>query len=302
MSKSIEEIWSSYTVIEEEELLGYLYPPCEFEEGKVDVKNCCIALGGTTIDTESFISYLKDQFPNFVFPEERVDEMEYPFHEAQKRAGLKEDYIRDGLYGELILFTLVDGLLDIPMVCHKLSLQPNPLDEQKASDGVFFGEYEGEESLGMGEAKFFTDRKSAIRDALESTARFYGPEGDRKRQTELSVAAANLSQNLSKSQIKKLSDRLTGASRDYQLIHPIFIGYESEELRNLQTEPMETDRVKERIRDYLEDDDILGYIREKLEEDHAELKRHWLVFMMIPVEDSDEFKKRMKEAIFPYSS
>lgn len=301
MSETVSGVWSSFTVIEEDELLEYLYPPENHREGKVELKSCCITLGGDTIDSEGFIEFLKDQFPYLVFPEDEVDEMKYPFHEAQKRAGLKGDEIRDGTYGELILFTLVDGLLDMPLVCHKLTLQPNPLDEQKASDGVFFGDFEGEESLGLGEAKFYTDQKDAIRDALESTSRFHGSEGNRTRENELEVAATNLSKNLSKAQIKDLADRFQSPSRDYSLIHPIFIGYESEELHQLQTEPSDTEELEEKILEFINDDDILAYIRERLEENHEELQSNWLVFIMLPVENADEFKKRMKESIYPYT-
>lgn len=303
MSSGVSDVWSSFTVIEQEELLKYLYPPNEVQDEKIEVKNCCIALGGDTIDTDGFIEFLKDQFPLFVFPEEKVEEMDMPMYEAQRRAGMKSDFIRDGTYGELILFTLVDGLLDIPMVCHKLSLQANPLDEQKGSDGVFYGQYNGEETLGMGEAKFYSERTDAIRDALDSTSRFHGPDGDRMRRNELNVASQNLTQNLSKSRIEELAEILTNPSPDYRLIHPIFIGYESEELHELQTEPMEEEELEKRIFDFVEEErDVIEYIKEKVEEDYEDLQRHWLIFILLPVNNSDRFKKRMKEAIFPYST
>ena len=174
--------WSSFIVIEEDELLEQIFPVDEASDGKVEIKNYCVSLGGDTIDTAGFIEFISRKFPYFVFPEEEVEELSpIAYREAQARAGYQGDFITDGKYGELILFVLVEGLLEMPMISHKIAGKQNPSDEIKGSDGVFFGEYSGEESLGIGEAKFFSDKKGGLRDSLESTARFHGTEGDRKR-------------------------------------------------------------------------------------------------------------------------
>jgi len=156
--------WSSFIVIEEDELLEQIFPVDEASDGKVEIKNYCVSLGGDTIDTAGFIEFISRKFPYFVFPEEEVEELSpIAYREAQARAGYQGDFITDGKYGELILFVLVEGLLEMPMISHKIAGKQNPSDEIKGSDGVFFGEYSGEESLGIGEAKFFSDKKGGLR-------------------------------------------------------------------------------------------------------------------------------------------
>lgn len=303
MSRQFSRTWSSSTVIEEEELLEYIFPAAEVEEDKIKVKNYCIDVGGDTIDTEGFVEFLREKFLYFVFPEDEIEEFgELAYNEAQQRVGPKDDYVRSGLYSELLLFVFVDAVLEMPMICHKLILNQNPSEEQKGSDGVFFGEYNDKESLGIGEAKFYTDRSGGISSSIDSTSKFHGERGDQKRQHELSIASRNLENtNLSEEEIKELADRLTNSSRDYRLIHPIFIGYEEDELHEVQTEAVDGDELREKIVDVVEDgDNLLSYIKETIKEDHENLEKHHLVFIFLPVEDSDEFKARVREAIYPH--
>lgn len=303
MSESVTEGWHTHTVIDQEELMKHLLPLSEVNDGKLEVQTYCIAVGGDTIDSEGLIQFASDKFPYFVFPEDEVDERSpQVYRDAQSRAGLRGDTKRDGLYGELLLFLLVDGLLDLPMISHKIAGKQNPQDEVKGSDGVFFGEYRGEESLGIGEAKFFTDKKPGIRDSIESTDRFHGSEGGRTRSNELEIASRNLSQNLSQERIEELSERLTSNSKSYRLVHPIFVGYEEDELNRMQVEATDGENLEEKVIEFMDDDeDVLPYIKERLEE-YEELQKHWLVFILLPVEDSDAFKERLREKIHPYSS
>jgi len=300
MSEATIKSWSSFTVIEEDELLEQVFPISETSDEKLEVKNYCVALAGDTIDTSGFIEFISEKFPYFVFPEDKVEELGHiAYRDAQARAGYQGDFIRDGKYGELILFVLVEGLLEMPMISHKIAGKQNPSDEVKGSDGVFFGEYDGEESLGIGEAKFFSDKKGGIRDSLESTARFHGMEGDRKRKDELEVAARNLSPNI-EGRVEELAERLVSPSRDYQILHPIFVGYESEELHQAQAASINERELEERILETVEsDDDLLPYISERIGEEHPELEKHRIVFILLPVEDADRFRKRVKDAIYP---
>lgn len=308
MSKTvITEDWSLATVIDEDELRDYVFPTHDDNDGKVEIRNYCIEVGGDTIDTEAFIQFLKKKFLYFVFPEEELEEHgKLAYNEAWHRVGFDEDHDSDGLYGELLLFVFVDAVLNMPMISHKLLLKSNPNDEEKGSDGVFFGEYEGAESLGIGEAKFYTDKKGGIRSSLESTSRFHGEDGDEKRRHELSIASrglfagTNLDKELDRSEIEDLAERLTAPSRDYQLIHPIFIGYEQEEFVSIQEEPREEDQLREELKQLVaEEDDIVDYIKERVAAEHEELRTQYLIFIFLPVEKSEEFRERVKDAIYP---
>jgi hypothetical protein len=302
MSESATGDWHIHTVIERDELMGYLEEVDIKSEDRLEVQTHCIAVGGDTIDSDALIEFASRKFPYLVFPEEEVeDRVEVVYRDAQERAGFRDDPIRDGLYGELLLFLLVDGLLDLPMISHKIAGKQNSQDEVKGSDGLFFGEYRGEEALGIGEAKFFSDKKDGIRDSLKSTDRFHGSGGSSTRNHELEVASNSLSQNLPKERIKELSRRLTAPKSNYRLVHPIFVGYEEEELTQLQTEATDGDELQEMLFDNLEDGgENYDYIRSQLE-DYEDLRKQWLVFILLPVENPDSFKKRLKERIFPGS-
>lgn len=282
--------------------MEYLEEVSNKSEDRLEVQTHCIAVGGDTIDSDALIEFASQKFPYLVFPEEEVEERsEVVYRDAQERAGLRDDVIRDGLYGELLLFLLVDGLLDLPMISHKIAAKQNPQDEVKGSDGLFFGEYHGEEALGIGEAKFFTEKKAGIRDSLESTDRFHGSGGSSTRNHELEVVSNSLSRNLSRERIEELSERLTATKSDYRLVHPIFVGYGEEELTQLQVEATDGDELQEMLVEHLEDGgETHDYIRRQLE-GYEELRKQWLVFILLPVDNPDSFKKRLKERIFPGS-
>ncbi|WP_394743067.1 HamA C-terminal domain-containing protein [Natronococcus roseus] len=309
MSESIlKHDWSSSTVIDEDELLDYVFPTHQDSDAKIEVRNYCIEIGGDTIDTEAFIQFLKKKFLYFVFPEDELEEHGImAYNEALQRVGYDEDYDSDGLYGELLLFVFIDAVLDMPMITHKLLMKSNPNDEEKGSDGVFFGEYDGEVSLALGEAKFYTDKKGGIRSSLESTSRFHGAGGDERRRHSLSVASrglfggTNLDGELDQAEIAELAEQLTTPSRDYRLIHPIFIGYENTDLVDVQTESVDEDQLRDRIVEVVKEDDVLDYIDGRISEEHANLKKHYIVLIFLPVEDTSEFKKRVKNAIYPHN-
>ena len=299
MAESIEEGWHTHTVIDKSELEEYLHKISSDSDGRLEVQTHCVAVGGDTIDSDALIEFASEKFPYLVFPEDEVEER-FPevYRDALAKAGLREDAIRDGLYGELLLFLLVEGLLDLPMISHKIAGKQNPTDEVKGSDGLFFGEFHGEDALGIGEAKFFTNRNAGIRDSLESTDRFHGSGGASTRNHELEVATNNLSDNLSQKQIEELAERLTANTSDYRLVHPIFVGYEEDELNRLQAQAADGNELEETLFKFLEDSSgTLEYVQDHLKE-YEELQKHWLVFILLPVEDSDSFKQRLRNRIF----
>lgn len=299
MAESVEEDWHTHTVIDKTELEEYLREVSSNSDGRLEVQTHCIAVGGDTIDTDALIEFASEKFPYLVFAEDELEER-FPsgYRDALARTGFREDHVRDGLYGELLLFLFVEGLLNLPMISHKIAGKQNPTDEVKGSDGVFFGEYRGEDAVGIGEAKFFTDRNDGIRDSLESTDRFAGSDGAGRRNHELEVAANNLSENLSRERIVELSERLTSNKSDYRLVHPIFVGYEEEELTRMQAEVMEGDELEERLFEFLYDDgEAFEYVQKQLE-GYTELQKHWLVFILLPVENTDLFKEQLKDRIY----
>lgn len=299
MSQEIFDEWKTSTVIEEEDLQEYVFSVDEEKSENIELKNYCIETGGGTIATDAFIKFLREKFPFFVFPEKEVEDMGYmAYRRAQEQAGHDSDYKSAGLPGELILFLFVEGILEMPLVCHKLAIRESTSGEQKGSDGIFYGTYENDECLGLGEAKCYQDRKAAIRNSLDSTSRFYGIGGDEFRWNEIHVAARNIERtNLNKEQIKDLSEKLVTTPQEFKNIHPIFIGYSEEELENFEIDAGNSKVLKDQLLEYIEEDQIFSYIENKVEE-YSDLKKHQLIFIMLPVEDATKFKKRVMRSIY----
>jgi len=216
MENEIEVPWSEHTVIEKSELLDNLSDAGEWREDKIKTSSFIVSPSYGTLDYDGFVSFLRNKFMFFALSKDEIQESERPHLEAQQLSDYRDDAKMDGKWGELILFTMVEGFLDIPMMSHKLGWKQNPTDQVKGSDGLFFGEYEGSPTLGIGEAKMYTDLDDGIEEALDSTDRFHGEDSQLRNQHELTVAMGNPSDNLSKEKIELLSSLFTGESQDYQ--------------------------------------------------------------------------------------
>jgi len=301
MSSQSDDDWTARTVIQEDELLDHIFEVDRSEDGKVEISRYCILPAVDSIDYDSFIEFICSNFKYYVLSQEEVDEYEEAHLEAQKKSAYKLKAENEGLYGELILFALVEGLLDMPIASHKVAWTQNPNDEVKGSDGLFYGEYNGEESLAIGESKIKGQRSEAIKDSLESIDRFYTPEGRQKREHELTVAARNLPQGMSQEQVSKLSSIMTGSSGSKRTIHPIFVCYDSAKLQRVQEKDITREELKDTLKEEIKNYDVSSYIHEKLDEKYPEIKYHWLIMMLLPVDDTSNLQESMKQDIYPYA-
>lgn len=302
MSESKIKPWSNATLIDQEDLLKYIFQggSWNYDPG-LDISVYCIKPAPDSLDEEAFVQFLGEQYPYFVMPKEEVDEEKYPYREAQRRADFDEDSRYDGKLGELVLFVLVDALLGLPLVCHKLGQMQEPVQDQKGADALFYGMHDGTESLGIGEAKIYANSSQGIDSALESTERFHGADGAAKTRHELTVARNNLSDNLEDDQIERLLDVFSSQRTQYKHLHPIFIGYEAKWLNDKQKECSGPDELKAQIIDELESCGIQDDIRETLKSNYSGLEKYDLVFLMLPLEDVDRFRERLQEEIFPHA-
>lgn len=303
-SGGTEESWSAFTVIDEDELREHLFEVREQRgpQSKLQVNSYCIEVNGGTINTSQFIEFITSKFPYFVMSEAEIEAEEFPYKAAIDRTDYRENPRHDGTYGELLLFLIMDAFFDIPMVSHKISGKQNPRDQVKGSDGIFFGQYQGSESLAFGEAKIYADLDDGIASALDSTERFHGSQAETRRNQELRVATRNLSDNLSENKIEYLAENLTSESQDYQLIHPIFIAFQSDRVHEIQTAPGTDPELREELIRIIRGDTLKERVQSILRENYSSLERQWLLFLFLPVTDVDEFRERMQDRIFPHST
>lgn len=301
MSEATEWSWAEHTVIDEDELRDYLFEAGSWDVQKLRIDSYCVKPNVDTLNIDGFIEFLRNQFHLFVFPEAERDEMAVPGIEALEEADYNPDPRKDGKLGELILFVLVDGLLDLPIVCHKMSLKEEPVQEVKGSDGLFFGHFKGYEAIALGEAKIYKRRSQGIDSALESTERFHGSGGRTKKRHELNVASRTLSEDLSEEETERIVEALSSEPTGERMIHPIFVGYETEWLHDLQVECTGPDELRDRITRTIQDSEIETKVREKIQSDYEELEKHWLLFFLLPLEDVDGFREDLQGAIYPYA-
>lgn len=306
-TESLENPWREHTQIEREEFLEHIFKCAEWEEGRLDISAYCVKPSHNVIETGPFIQYVSNKYPHFVFSQEEIEEMveqgAWPFKEAQKRSDFPDDPSSDGKLGELILFLFVDAVLDIPMVSHKISWTQEPVQEVKGSDGLFYGMYEGKEALALGESKIHKRRHDALRKSLDSINRFHDPTGNTKTNHELSVAANNLSTNLSEEKMQKLMDIFTGVDTPDLQIHPIFAAYNEDWMLDIQAEAKDEEDLRSRVSSEIKNSGIREYLVRKLDEnEYQSLRKYQLIFFLLPLEDVDSFREELQHEIYPYKN
>lgn len=294
--------WEEHTTIDEANLQKHLFETGRWEENKLQIASYCVEPNVDTLNFDGFITYLRDKFHLFAFPDEQRKEMTVPGIEAQERADFSNDPRTNGLLGELILFVLVEAILGLPIICHKISLKQEPVQEVKGSDGLFFGDFEGHESLAIGEAKIYKRLSQGIDSALASIDRFHGMGGRAQKDHELNVASSTLSDDLSDEETSEIIEAISPEPSDHRTIHPIFIGYEEDWLHQHQQTSTDQKELKEKITEEIKNSDLETKVKNKISNDYTNLEKHWILFFFHPLEDVDEFREDLQEALYPHSS
>lgn len=302
---SPKDPWKAHTQIDRETFLKHIFKCAEWEKGRLGISVYCVEPSYNAIETGPFIEYVGNKYPQFVFSKTEINDMldsgKWPSKEAQKRSDFPDNPSTDGKLGELILFLFVDAVLEIPMVSHKLFWTQEPVQEVKGSDGLFYGMHDGEESLALGESKIQKRRSDALRNSLDSINRFHDPTGDTKTRHELTVAADNLSSNLSEPELDKLRNLLKEGKKSYKQVHPIFAAYDESWMLDVQADAQDEDELRELICEKIDNSGVNEYIFDKLEEDeYKKLKKYELIFFLLPLEDADSFREQLQHELYPY--
>lgn len=296
--------WGDSSIIESEELDRFFYESAKGEDENVIFHSYSVNVLESGFNLSGLEEYLGDKFADYVFPSERkkklIDEGKSPTVRAQRKAGFNVDYQRDGNLGEFLLFLLVDGYFDIPMISHKIIRKQSYQHEVYGSDNLFFGEFRDDEYIGVGEAKVYGNVTDGAREAVDSISAFHDKNSRRYMEQELSLAPKNISQNLNQEQIDYLAEVMTaGGYSDFPILHPILICHGEEELEDVEGVSKSVKDVEEEIDDILEQKDYLSRVTGQVENGHSRLDRAYLLFLILPVPDLDEFRKRTLTSIVP---
>lgn len=96
------------------------------------------------IDEAGFIKFLLSSIEGYVFDKRQIDEYIEdginPLERALTYFG-DVDPLSDGRYGELILYILTEGILNVPLVVHKIAQSYSPNKQVEGSDGLFVGNH-----------------------------------------------------------------------------------------------------------------------------------------------------------------
>jgi len=252
------------------------------------------------LNEDDFAEYVGRKFVNFVLPPSEIEAAERPFRIAARYEPMKALTDNDGKFGEIILYLLMEGEFDIPTITHKIANKQSFAHEQKGSDGLFYGVYEGEEFLGLGEAKFHDKKwKDGLRVAIKDIEKYHNDNSQRSLEEDLNIASATLDQEgFEGDNARRLQEIFDEGKSVSKILHPIFVGYKRDDLHEIQTSSGSIDETNEKLKRIIEDENKLEYTKKKVEEHGSEIQKHVLLFMFLPVEDTTEFKKNLLTSIY----
>ncbi|MBX0297659.1 HamA C-terminal domain-containing protein [Haloarcula nitratireducens] len=295
--------WEDATVISQTDLEEYVYVTDSDSVDNLHIKNYCVQISPAGFSFNGLEEFLRNRFVYYVFSEDEIQRLEEqgetPRIKAQEMAGIGKQFRQDGTLGEFILFLLADGFLDLPMISHKISRKQNYSHEVYGCDNLFFGTFDGDECLGIGEAKVYQDLTRGIRQAVSSISEFHEEQSHRYLDQELSVAPRGFSENLNEEQFDYLSNVVSASPDDHPLLHPIFVCYEDQELTDAESVSTSEEEIQSLIETRIADLEPLSKAENQVENGSDRLRRAHLLFLFLPVPDIDQFRKRMLLAIDP---
>ncbi|KIX20707.1 hypothetical protein SY27_12505 [Flavobacterium sp. 316] len=216
---------------------------------------------------------------------------------------------KSGKYGELLLFGIVEALLNCKMIAHKITNLTNVHDEIKGGDGIFMGEYTLASGIKntaylIGESKVWQSYSGAKKDALDSINRFYDPKVQSTfNSLEFFIAKKDINKVFDSDNIDidELYDRLDPKSELFKkqiAVHPILIMYDTKGYNNLMVKAANNEELINLINNDVQSklDKTLDGIKNKVKE-YSELEKIYLDFILIPTNSVKSFNQTMDELI-----
>jgi len=305
--------WGALTNIDATELDECLYKYGGNSDGGIFVESYCVDLGANGWALTKFGQFLETEFPAFVLPPAVRQETDRPLiNKAREEAAPNIGFYSGGVISEFLLYLFTEAYLDMPQVSYRLHYLDDADQEVKGSDGLFVGTFKGEEMIGVGEAKFPESVAAGLQDAEESIQKFHGVGSQEEMRRELNIAGSNIDDlDLSTAELDEVSKRVSTSNfEDYPIIHPIWIGYESEKLDWLPEGPEKgkikydteapaiEDQLEQKIQKYFSEIDYFEKIEDNAPDIASESGTAVLFFMFFPVHNTREFKEEIYKSMF----
>ena len=271
---------------------------------KVRAHVLSLKFSGNRQESLAFAEYVSSRIENYVFDKkalERYREDEINSYPKASSFFGNTNPVKDGKYGELILYLLVEAIFQTPMVCHKPSLLTNSNDQVKGGDGIFFGQRGGNLSILIGESKIYQDLNGALNSSLQSIDRFNQDHLTSSFDHELFIARSNISSNFSLAQAKALLQAFRPGTPEYQAcnkVFPILLIYDDEGIDSIEEVAANKEHAEKLISEWITEhsDGVLTNIKSKLST-KSDLRKLFLEFFLIPMSDVGKFKKLLFKQI-----
>lgn len=293
--------WKDNIQIDKNWVSSQLAHHFQLQEPKLSIRAYTIKFSGNLSKSGSLIEALAMMVKAFVYNPAKIKQLgsDKALLEALKFFGPK-DPLTDGKYGELLLFALVEAVLECKMVAHKIRTLSNYKDQVKGGDGIFLGEYqiadnEFADAYLIGEAKIMNKRSDSITESLSSLNRFHEMiESSEFMHTEFMVAKENMIVD-DTVDADELYDRLTPGTDRFKkqvLVHPILLMFNTTKIDGIEREAKNNEDAENKIRDFAnsQKQQLLKYVKKTLEE-FTEVSKVYLDFFVLPVKDVNEFRE-----------
>jgi hypothetical protein len=293
--------WTQLVQLESKWIEKHLKAQTHTRDFKTLVRGYTIPFSGTNNDHQSFTRALGEIIGQFTHSKAEIERLGVlSAHGAARKMFGNIQPSTEGKYGELILFALVESILQCPMVAHKI---PSSFHDQvKGGDGIFIGDYEYSDNkyhpaILIGESKIWQDYAAALKDSLESVNRFHDdPASPRFNSQEFIVARKGMV-TANGIDPEVLYNYLTPDTEEYRqniLVHPTFIMYETPQISTIEGKALTTDEAENLIKTYITSrhDKHLELINEKLGS-YPGIKTAYLDFFILPVKNVDKFRDQL---------
>lgn len=273
-------------------------------ERKITSRLFTIPFSGVIQEAHSLIESLADSIEHYVFDKATIDTMrqngQIPFRKAAQFFG-DTNPIKDGKYGELILYILSEAILNTPMVSHKITTLSNLNDQVKGGDGIFFGKYRDNISILIGESKIYKSFSGALDSAFDSLDRFSKNYSSGALSHELFIARNNISNNFNFETMELIYQAFTPGTKIYSeciKTHPVLLIFEDDEIKEIENNALTKLDAENLFEKWLSNkrEQIKSAIEDKLNK-YPNVKPCYLDFFLIPMSDVGNFKKSLYRSI-----
>jgi hypothetical protein len=259
---------------------------------KICIRGHTIQFTGTQQKFTKLMDFLEEQMESYVFPE--AERKASTWRKARDKFGnIAPD--SDGKLGEMLLYIFVEAILGTPLMAYKLKDLGNPNDQVKGADGVFVGEYQGQQALLIGESKIHDTLGSAISSTFTSLTRFHDQANFHENELLLSRKYPR--------ERAMSGDQLDAALRildeEYEiLVHPVFVSYSFDKVASVSADATTRQEAEIALAKHI-DNEMESWKKKilKKKSKHPRPFQVYLDFFFLPVENSLQLREHFYELL-----